>query len=182
MEGKASQETRVMWFRRDLRVNDLPALTAAVAAGKTVPCFIFDERLLTGYRFVSPARVSFMLGCLSELRGSLRNLGADLFIRIGLPEVVLPELAKETGATSVHWTEDASPWANRRDQRVSAALVADGFVAHPHPGSYIVADPGEIVSGKGTPYTVYSPFFKALIQGRCRPWKNWASTRRPTPA
>jgi deoxyribodipyrimidine photo-lyase len=158
-----------MWFRRDLRVNDLPALTAAVAAGKTVPCFVFDERLLTGYRFVSPARVSFMLGCLSELRGSLRNLGADLFIRIGLPEVVLPELAKETGATSVHWTEDASPWANRRDQRVSAALVADGFVAHPHPGSYIVADPGEIVSGKGTPYTVYSPFFKAWKEVPRRP-------------
>ena len=158
-----------MWFRRDLRTKDLPALVAAAAADVTVPCFVFDERLLTGYRFASPARVKFMLGCLEQLRGSLRDLGGDLFIRHGRPEDVLPDLATETGARSVHWTRDASPWAGRRDRLVADALEAAGIGARPHPGAYIVDDPGEIVSGKGTPYTVYSPFFKAWKDAGRRP-------------
>jgi deoxyribodipyrimidine photo-lyase len=158
---RASGEVAIMWYRRDFRVNDLPALAASAAADRTVPCFIFDDRLLTGYRFASPVRVKFMLGCLEQLRGSLQELGADLYIRHGRPESVLPELARETGAHSVHWTSDVSPWANRRDRRVSARLEQAGIAARPHPGACIVDDPGEIISGKGTPYTVYSPFFKA---------------------
>lgn len=157
----ADDETRLIWFRRDLRVHDLPALAAAADAGTTVPVFVFDDRLLTGYRFASPVRVNFMLGCLEVLRSSLRDLGGDLYFRRGQPETVLCELARQTGAASVHWTSDASPWAAGRDARVSAALEAQGVSPCPHPGSFIVADPGEIVSGKGTPYTVYSPFFKA---------------------
>jgi deoxyribodipyrimidine photo-lyase len=169
MDGQVSEKTRVMWFRRDLRVHDLPALVEAAAAGKIVPCFVFDDRLLTGYRFASPARVNFMLGCLEQLRGSLRDLGGDLFIRHGRPETVLPGLAEETGAESVHWTTDSSPWSNRRDREVTAALEEAGVAARRHPGAYIVDDPGEIFSGKGTPYTVYSPFFKAWKEVGRRP-------------
>jgi deoxyribodipyrimidine photo-lyase len=150
-----------MWFRRDLRIHDLPALAAAAAAERTLPCFIFDQRLLTRGRFVSPARTAFMLGCLGQLRRALREIGGDLYIRHGEPEVVLMELALAGGADSVHWTSDASPWADRRDARVIASLTDGGLNASPHPGAYIVDDPGDIMSGKGTPYTVYSPFFKA---------------------
>lgn len=158
-----------MWFRRDLRVHDLPALTEAAAGARILPCFVFDERLLTGGRFVSPARVGFNLGCLDNLRDTLRDLGADLFVRHGEPETVLPALAEQAGATQVHWSADVSPWAGWRDRRVTAALEAAGIAAVPHPGSYIVDDPGSIVSGKGTPYAVYSPFFKAWKEVKRRP-------------
>jgi len=179
MEAEGREETQIVWFRRDLRVNDLPALATAASSGTTIPCFIFDDRLLAGYRFSSPARVSFMLGCLEDLRGSLRDLGSDLYIRHGRAEVVLPELAEETGAGVVHWTSDVSPWANRRDQRVSLALEKAGVAARPHPGAYIVNDPGGIVSGKGTPYTVYSPFFKAWKEVERRPLEDVPSQIRP---
>ena len=152
-----------MWFRRDLRVHDLPALAHA-AGGPVIPCFVFDERLLTAGRFVSPTRVRFMVGCLADLRSSLRDRGSDLIVRFGHPESVLPELATSAGAQRVHWTADVSPWAAWRDQRVEAALDAAGIGHHSHPGSYIVDDPGAIVSGKGTPYTVYSPFYKAWLE------------------
>jgi len=153
-----------MWFRRDLRVHDLPALAAAVEAGPVVPCFVFDERLLTGGRFASPTRVSFMLGCLEELRRSLRDRGSELILRRGRPESVLPDLAAEAGATSVHWTGDVSPWSRRRDRQVGEALDRAGIGFTVHPGAYIVDDPGAILSGKGTPYTVYSPFYKAWLE------------------
>lgn len=153
-----------MWFRRDLRVHDLPALATAVASGPVVPCFIFDERLLTGGRFVSPTRVRFMLGCLASLREALRERGSDLILRHGEPESVLPELAEETGAGHVHWTADVSPWAVWRDGRVGDSLDRAGVGHTAHPGAYIVDDPGPIFSGKGTPYTVYSPFYKAWLE------------------
>jgi deoxyribodipyrimidine photo-lyase len=150
-----------MWFRRDLRVDDLPALAEAAGAGDVIPCFVFDPRLLARGRFVSPPRVAFMLGCLADLRRSLRERGGELYLRHGLPEEVLPQLAAKTGATQVHWTADISPFSRSRDRRVSDALSAHGIEPAAHPGAYIVDDPGAVMSGKGTPYTVYSPFFKA---------------------
>ncbi|MBK8295515.1 MAG: deoxyribodipyrimidine photo-lyase [Solirubrobacterales bacterium] len=102
-----------------------------------------------------------MLGCLEELRTSLRDLGADLIFRRGRPEEVIPSLAREGGASSVHWTEDVSPFARRRDQSVVRNLAAAGIEACPHPGSYIVDRPGQIRSGQDRPYTVFSPFAKA---------------------
>jgi deoxyribodipyrimidine photo-lyase len=139
----------------------LPALAAAADARYVIPCFVFDRRLLTTGRFVSAPRVAFMLNCLADLRHSLRERGSDLYVRHGLPEQVLPELAAQTGASHVHWTADLSPFARSRDPRVAEALSADGIGSTAHPGAYIVDDPGSVISGKGTPYTVYSPFFKS---------------------
>jgi len=161
----------IMWFRRDLRVHDLPALAAAARAESILPCFIFDDRLLTRGRFPSAARTGFMLGCLAELRANLRELGADLILRRGRPEEVLVELAGESGAKAVHWTTDLSPWAKQRDLAVGQALAELSITAVPHPGAYIVDDPGAIRSGKDRPYTVYSPFAKA-----------WQSVERREPA
>src|SRR3954454_4234703 len=112
-------ETELMWFRRDLRLRDLPALHAAARARRTVPVFVFDERLYRTGRFPSAARTAFMLGCLRELDAALRERGGRLVIRTGRPETETPKLARETGASAVHWTADVSPWARRRDERVS---------------------------------------------------------------
>ena len=167
--GERAGTPAIMWFRRDLRIHDLPALTEAAAHDLVVPCFIFDDRLLNGGRFVSPARTAFMLGCLEDLRRSLRELGADLVIRRGRPESVLPELARDSGAGSVHWTRDISPWAKHRDGAVSQSLADHGVVAVPHPGAYIVDDPGAIRSGKDQPYTVFTPFANAWREVERRP-------------
>ena len=153
--------TSLVWFRRDLRTHDLPALATAATEGPVVPCFVFDDRLISKGRFPSPERVGFMLGCLSDLRESLGKLGSDLHLRRGDPAEMLLELARESGATRVHLTRDVNPWATSRDREVSEALGAAGIEVVEHPGNYIVDDPGAIVSGKGTPYTVYSPFAKA---------------------
>jgi deoxyribodipyrimidine photo-lyase len=156
--------TAILWFRRDLRTHDLPALARAAEFDSILPCFVFDDRLISNGRFPSPRRVEFMLGCLAELRQDLRDLGADLIIRRGDPAEVILGLARDSGARVVHWTADVSPWSKLRDEKVRTVLEAEGVAVEIHPGGYIVDDPGAIRSGKGTPYTVYSPFAKAWQQ------------------
>src|ERR671916_3123048 len=86
--------TALVWFRRDLRVHDHPALTAAHReADQVVPVFVLDPRLLDGGRFPSANRAWFLLASLRELREALRDRGADLVVRRGRPEQVLPQLA-----------------------------------------------------------------------------------------
>lgn len=153
----------VMWFRRDLRTHDLPALAAAAEAGTVIPCFVFDDRLLHG-RFESAARTGFLLGCLSCLRDDLRSLGSDLLVRRGRPEEEIPKLASECAAGRVHWTEDLTPFARRRDRQVAERLAGSDVEAVEHPGSYVADSPERIFTKQGRPYTVFSPYHRAWLE------------------
>jgi deoxyribodipyrimidine photo-lyase len=128
-----------MWFTRDLRLHDNPALRAALddGEGEIVPVFCFDDRILHG-RHASGPRTQFMLERLADLDASLRELGARLVVRHGRPEDELPKL----GARGIHCMRDATPFARRR--RVDAVE---------HPG-LLVAEPEK-------PYVVFSPFHRA---------------------
>ncbi len=149
-------DVSVMWFRRDLRVRDHPALVAAARHAHCVPVFVFDDRLLRTGRFPSAIRTRFMLGCLEELDGALRERGGRLVVRRGRPEEVVPALCRELGARDLYFTADVAPWARRRDQRVIDAL--EHVRAHPLPGACVVDDPSAVRTRQGKPYTVFSPF------------------------
>src|ERR671917_2605276 len=85
--------THLVWFRRDLRLHDHPALVAAHRdADRIVPVFVLDPRLLDAGRFPSANRAWFLLESLRELRSALRDRGGELYVRTGRPEDVLPRL------------------------------------------------------------------------------------------
>lgn len=148
--------TSILWYRRDLRVHDLPALQAAVEAGPVLPLFVFDDRLVHG-RWPSANRVWFMLESLRVLDQQLRERGASLQVRRGRPEEVIPALALEAGAKAVFVSRDYGPYARRRDARVAEALGGRGIALHAERGT-LVHEPEEVHTGAGQPYAVYSPF------------------------
>jgi deoxyribodipyrimidine photo-lyase len=153
--------TAVVWFRRDLRVHDHPALVAARAGfDRVIPLFVLDDALLHG-RYASPARARFMLGCLRALDAALRERGSGLVVRHGTPEDVVCAVARETSADAVLWTSDVAPYARRRDARVTDALQEAGVAASPQTGGYLV-DPSKPRTQGGKPYTVFSPFHRAI--------------------
>jgi deoxyribodipyrimidine photo-lyase len=152
--------TALVWFTRDLRVHDHPALRAALDRHeRVVPLFCFDDRLLGG-RHASGPRTQFLLECLGELSTALDERGGGLVVRHGPAERELAALAEEVGAEEVHVTADVGPFPRRRLE----ALRKLGVEAVAHPGVAVVDDLGELRTQAGRPYTVFSPFHRRWLE------------------
>jgi len=92
----------IVWFRRDLRLHDQPALTAACQeCDEVIPLFVFDEPLLQSHQFGS-ACVNFMLGCLEELASSLAGRGIMMQWRRGDQVEQVVQAAREWKADVVY--------------------------------------------------------------------------------
>jgi deoxyribodipyrimidine photo-lyase len=119
-------DTRIVWFRRDLRVADNPALTAALtgqqADTRIVPLFVLDPRLVRGST-MSPARLSYLCDALADLDRSLRDARARLVVRHGDARAVVPAVADELRAAEVHAAHDVTPFAAERDRAVEKSLT-----------------------------------------------------------
>lgn len=152
----------LLWFRRDLRLRDHPALAAAAADGDVLACFVLDPRLEASS---GPRRLQYLGDALRQLRD---DLDGRLLVTRGRPDRQIPALAKEIGATSVHITEDFAPYGMRRDERVREALGPVPLVAT---GSPYLVSPGRVTKKDGTPYQVFTPFLR-----------QWRETGWPAPA
>ncbi|MSY01770.1 MAG: deoxyribodipyrimidine photo-lyase, partial [Actinobacteria bacterium] len=108
----------IMWFRRDLRIGDNPALLAAIEAGdEIVPVFILDKKLID---ITGSKRLAYLAQSLHSLDESLDN---SLHVMVGDQVEVLKELMNRHGATSVHISTEFEPYGAARDVRVEAAGI-----------------------------------------------------------
>jgi deoxyribodipyrimidine photo-lyase len=151
----------LLWFRRDLRLHDLPSLLDAAASdGEVLACYVLDPRLKASS---GPRRLQYLYDALRDLHTSLDG---RLMVTNGRPEKRIPLLVKAIGATSVHVTADYTPFGRRRDKAVRAAL---GDVPLEEAGSPYLVSPGRVTNGDGTPYKVFTPFYDAWRSHGWRP-------------
>lgn len=143
-----------MWFRRDLRLGDHPALAAAAAAGEVVGLFVIDPVLWNRVGAVRRAWVAASIRALEE------SMDGALVLRVGDPAEVLLDVVATSGATTVHVTGEVTPYGRKRDARVAAALAEVGVTGHPSGTPYAV-DPGELSTLQGGPFQVFTPFSRA---------------------
>ena len=150
----------VMWFRRDLRLSDNPALAAAAhhagAGDPVVALFCLDDRLRAPS---GPARLAFLSGALHALDESV---GGHLVVRSGKPTDTVAAVAAEVGADRVFVAEDFGPYGRTRDHEVEATLDQHG-VELVRVGSPYAVPPGEIVTKVGEPYKVFTPYSRAWL-------------------
>lgn len=142
----------IHWLRRDLRLNDNPALHAALKYGEVVPVFILDPHLLSR---TPERRQAFLFSGLRDIDLQLKRRGSKLIIRSGEPEVVLRKLLAETQAQTIIAEEDFTPYARSRDARIKRILplqLVEGHTVH-HPAAVRKAD--------GNPFIVFTPYSKA---------------------
>ena len=162
-----SESVAIWWIRRDLRLLDQPALSAAAAAGSVVPVFVLDDVLL---RPAGQPRRNFLAQALAGLNQQLRSYGPGLVVRRGDPASVIPAIAAEAGATSVHISADFGPYGRRRDQAVETALGPTPLVAT---GSSYAIAPGRVTTQGGAPFQVFTPFYRAWLR---HGWRALADT------
>jgi len=152
------QSPLILWFRRDLRLDDNPMLAAAAATGRPlIPVFIADGAV-TGLGAAARWRMGEGVARFAQ---RLAGAGSRLILRRGPVEGVLRALLTETGATGAWWTRLYDPAARDRDGALKAALKADGIDARSFDG-HTLAEPWELSTGTGGFYKVYTPFWKAL--------------------
>jgi deoxyribodipyrimidine photo-lyase len=150
----------VIWFRRDLRLADNPALLAACADGPVLPLFVVDPSL---WEPSGVPRRAYLAASLASLDTSLRDLGGALALRTGDTVGLVVEVARAVSADRVHVAADFGPHGARRDEQVERALADDGIELVRTGSPYAVA-PGRVRSRSGEPYRVFTPFSKAWAE------------------
>jgi len=151
----------LLWFGRDLRLADNPALQAALArGGAIVPVFILDDADAGAWAPGGAARW-WLHGSLEALAGALRARGAPLVLRRGPAEAHLDELVAQTGADAVFWNRRYEPWAIARNERIKTALKQRGIEARSF-NAALLKEPWALSTQAGEPYRVFTPFWKAL--------------------
>jgi deoxyribodipyrimidine photo-lyase len=166
------QPPALVWFREDLRLADNPALIAAAQGGRPVlPVYILDDA--AAGRWAMGAASRWWLH--QSLESLDRELGGALICVSGSAEDWIPKLAREVGATSVHINRCVAPWQLDSDSRVEAALVRDRISLERYNGSSLF-DPLSVLKSDGTPYRVFTPFYRKGCLGNAEP------PRAPLPA
>ena len=159
----------VMWFRRDLRLNDNPALNAAIenaranGDGAVAAMVMIDDHLWPTW---GAPKQQYLADSLTALSASLEN---NLIVRHGNPLTEVLAVAQAVGATQVHCAADFTTVGIERDAAVKSRLAEHG-IELVVTGSIYAISPGRIFKGDGTPYKVYTPFYRAwLAHGWRRP-------------
>jgi deoxyribodipyrimidine photo-lyase len=149
------------WIRRDLRLSDHAALTAATrAADQVFVAFMFDTTILDALPDREDRRVWFIHQSLQELHDNLKGGGAGLIVRHGVAAEEIPNLAKELAVGAVFTGEDYDPYAIARDRVVRNALANDGidFISV---SDITIRRPDEVRTQSGGDFRVFTPYSRA---------------------
>ncbi len=154
---------QLVWFRSDLRSHDNRALATAAAKGPVVAVFLHSAAQWQAHGH-GASKIDFWRRGMSALQEALHGLNIALLQRNidtfeHAPDTLLA-LAREYGAQALHFNHEYPLNERRRDDAVLAAFARAGIAAHGHHDAVAFA-PGELLTGKGDYYGVFTPFAKA---------------------
>ncbi len=153
----------LVWFRRDLRMDDQAALYHALKTARQVfCCFILDTAILAALPRAD-RRVAFILGALQELDEALRAAGGALIVRHGLAADEIPRLAAELQVQAVFCNHDDEPAALARDALVAERLQSFGVQLQSFK-DHVIFERREVMTATGGPYGVFTPYKNAWLK------------------
>ena len=150
----------LVWFRRDLRVDDNTALyRAAEECDELVLLYVIDREILNQRNMGYP-RVAFLLESLKELKESVEGMGGHLTVRVGRPIEVLKKICEEADVKRLYFNRDYSPFALRRDRTV-VEILQDMDVRVRTFKDLLLHEPTEILNDyTKQPYATFYPYWK----------------------
>ncbi|GGD03321.1 cryptochrome/photolyase family protein [Aquisalinus flavus] len=158
----------LFWFRQDLRLDDNPALRAAIDTGQpVVPVFVLDDVTPGDMAYGSASRW-WLHKSLDSLGEQLKSAGSTLVLRRGDAKEIIPKLVQEIGASQVFWNRRYAKWQVEADKALKKSLEDDEIRVTSCNGR-LLYEPWDIETKSGGPYRVFTPFWKALkSQGNVR--------------
>ncbi len=151
----------IFWFRQDLRLADNPALAAAARQGVVMPVYILDDEESAQWRMGGASRW-WLHRSLQQLEQQLQG---HLRFFSGKAGDILQSLSREVGAEKVFWSRCYEPWRIDRDRRIKENLNHAGIVVQSFNAS-LLWEPWEVLKGDGTPYKVFTPYYRKGCLGR----------------
>ncbi len=149
----------ILLLRRELRLADNAALSAAIASGrKVLPVFVLDDAS-PGLWAAGGASRWWLHHSLQSLATALAARGAWLVLRRGRIDAEIPRLVAQTGASAVHAGMPTEPWSRETYRRLRLALAVP-LVVHE---TSLLLHPDRIKTQTGTPYGVFTPFSRACL-------------------
>jgi deoxyribodipyrimidine photo-lyase len=149
----------IVWFRgKDLRLADHPPLRAA-KNDEIIPLFVLDPYFFAPERARElPHRIQYLLESLEELAAALEAVGSKLLVVKGKSVDVVPSLVEQLEADRVvahRWSE---PFGIERDRRIAERVTLSLFEGE------TLAAPGQVLTGGGTPFAVFTPYARAFMK------------------
>uniref|UniRef100_UPI0028B06438 cryptochrome/photolyase family protein n=1 Tax=Stenotrophomonas sp. TaxID=69392 RepID=UPI0028B06438 len=154
--------TAIVWFRRDLRLRDNPALQAAIEAGHQIVPLYIHAPAEEGAWAAGAASNAWLQRSLQGLDAELRGLGSALVLRAGDSMAQLQAVIAESGAEAVYWNRKYEPATQPRDAAIKRGLREQGLLAESHNG-YLLFEPWELATQQGGPYKVFTPFWRNAL-------------------
>ncbi len=159
-ETKSSKDKPIIvWFRRDLRLNDNPALHRAVKSGKPVIALYIYETDLS--RKAGGATDWWLYHSLASLAGNLKNVGLTLHLRKGIAAHELDALVSATRADHIVWNRRYKKGERDRDAKIKSSLQDSGVAVETFRAN-LLSEPWEIETKSGSGYyKVFTPYWRA---------------------
>lgn len=151
------QNPVIVWFRRDLRLADNPALRAAMASEKPLILLYIDET--NKGRALGGAAEVWLHHSLTSLSEAIESKGGRLILRRGEAAKILDNIIEETGADEVHWNRRYEGWARDIDAAIKTDLKDRGLTVESHKAN-LITEPWEVETKSGGYYKVFTPFWR----------------------
>jgi deoxyribodipyrimidine photo-lyase len=164
----------LVWFRRDLRLEDNPAWAAATAThSEVVAIFVVEPALIDA---ASAIRRDQLLAHLHALDDELTARGGGLVVRCGPAAVAIPRAISDCEASALYLNADVTPFSTTRDRATERSVsipvhVFNGFTVH---------EPGAVLTKRGTLSQVFSPFYRTWSATLRTPWPSGGPGRPAT--
>lgn len=153
----------ILWFRRDLRLNDNTALNAALAGDLPVlPVFIFDTNIISELPVDDP-RITFIHETLENINRDLAKSGSSVYVIKDTPEAAWKKLMLEFDINKVFINKDYEPYAINRDNQIKE-LLNHHNIALCKFKDQVIFEEDEILKSDGNPYTVFTPYKTRWLQ------------------
>jgi deoxyribodipyrimidine photo-lyase len=153
----------IVWFRQDLRLQDNPALGAAIRRGSWILPLYIHCQAEAGDWPAGGATCWWRHHSLEQLSAALASRGARLILKSGHAQEVIGALARSSGADAVYWNRCYEPAAIARDAALKQTLRARGLRCESFNGA-LLAEPWDVRSPAGKPYRLFSPFRRRLLE------------------